>query len=124
MPEITAGRYLVTYLLRWGPTRAAGMGSASLKPDQVAACAEASGIGRLQPWEVDAICDLSSAYAAESQKAERQGSPPPWLAPGEKPEMSAAQIAARAAAEEAAQDTNSDEERARARRNALKRGMR
>lgn len=101
MPEIDVGRYLIDCLLEWGPVRSSGMGVSALKPDQVAACADALGIGRLAPWEIRAICHLSAVYSGEAHKAEKQGARAPWLAPGEKPEPTANQLAARAAAEDA-----------------------
>lgn len=103
LPPIDSGAYLVGYLMRFGPTRSNGMGASALYPDQVAACAEAVGIGRLEPWEVDVICQMSAAFSGESHKATKQGAKAPWLAPGEKPEPTANQLIGRASAAEAAE---------------------
>jgi hypothetical protein len=77
MPPLEWGRYLVDYLFEFGPTMAAGMGSAPLAPSEIEAAQRLLGI-QLQPWEARLLLQLSREYLAESHRATEQGCPPPW----------------------------------------------
>lgn len=80
MPPIEWGRYLVDYLLEFGPTMPTGMGSAPLMPSEIEAAQRLLGI-ELQPWEARLLLRLSREYLAESYRATEQHCSAPWQDP-------------------------------------------
>jgi hypothetical protein len=80
MPPVEWGRYLVEYLFEFGPTMAAGMGSAPLAPSEIEAAQRLLGI-QLQPWEARLLLRLSREYLEESHRATQYNCAPPWRDP-------------------------------------------
>lgn len=79
LPEVSAGQYLVDYLLEVGPVSAAGMGSDRITCVEISKWMELIGI-TLAPWEVRLLRRLSGEYAGESHRATAHDCPPPWMA--------------------------------------------
>lgn len=69
------------------------MGPTRLSCLEIAAWVGLTG-NTLEPWEVDAVRSMSTAYLAESHEAEDPGRPAPWEP--EDPEAKAAERAATA----------------------------
>jgi len=97
MPPLDQAGYLIGYLLEIGPTVAAGMSAGPIGWPHIDAWCNRIGID-LAPWESRLLLRLSREYLTESHRAEKLGCIPPWIAPGFKPEPTAAQLALRAIA--------------------------
>lgn len=80
MPPLEWGSYLVDYLFEFGPTMAAGMGSAPLSASEIEAAQRLLGI-QLHPWEARLLLRLSREYLEESHRATEQNCSPPWHDP-------------------------------------------
>ena len=89
MPECVA--YLASHWRDLGRVGSAGMGAMRLSCLEIAAWVDLTG-NSLEPWEVDAVRAMSTAYLAESHEAEDPGRPAPWEP--EDPEAKAAEKAA------------------------------
>lgn len=69
--------YIIDRLVEIGLTEVAGMGSAPLSWQSIAAWQTVTGI-RLSRWEARLIRKLSIEYLAEGHRAESENCPPPW----------------------------------------------
>lgn len=69
--------YLATHWRDLGRVSTTGMGAARLSCLEIAAWVDLTG-NVLEPWEVDALRAMSSAYLAESHAAEDPARPSPW----------------------------------------------
>jgi hypothetical protein len=69
--------HLVGHLMELGPTEVAGMDRVPISWLTIDAWQRCSGI-TLHPWEARLIRHLSSAFLAESHKAEKVDCPEPW----------------------------------------------
>lgn len=76
-PPFDQGEYLIGYLYEVGPTVAAGMGAGPVTFTEISAWQAARGF-ELQPWEARLLRRLSIDYLAESHRATKRDSAPPW----------------------------------------------
>lgn len=77
MPPFDEGEYLIAYLYEMGPTVAAGMGTGPVTFAEMAAWQAARGF-ELEPWEARLLRRLSVDYVAETHRATKRDSQPPW----------------------------------------------
>jgi len=69
--------HLTDRLIEIGITEAAGMGAGPISWLTIDAWKRATGVP-IEPWEARLLRRLSSAYLAESRRAEAEACPPPW----------------------------------------------
>lgn len=89
VPECVA--YLVAHWRDLGRVGTTGMGAMRLSCLEVAAWVDLTG-NSLEPWEVEAVRAMSTAFLAETHEAEDPGRPPPW-----EPEDTEVKVAEKAA---------------------------
>lgn len=94
MPPLDDGR-LVDFLFELGPTMAAGVGAGPITHGEIHDWKANTGV-QLSGWEARALHRLSMAYLGESQRAQKRGCKPPWIAPDYKAEPTAQQVSLRA----------------------------
>jgi hypothetical protein len=71
--------HVVHRLVEMGITEANGMGASPLSWREIRAWQESTAVD-LAPWEARLMRHLSTAYLAESRRAESENCPPPWRA--------------------------------------------
>ena len=71
--------HVMTRLVEVGLTEANGMGASPLSWREIRAWQESTAV-ELSPWEARLMRHLSTAYLAESRRAEDETCPPPWRA--------------------------------------------
>jgi len=91
MPPLEWGEYLVAHLFEFGPTVAAGMGSAPVGAGELESWSRLTGIS-LSPWEARTLLRLSREYLGESHRATEQNCPAPWQPETYQPEKTLAVI--------------------------------
>lgn len=77
MPPVDCGEHLVDYLWKWGPTMYSSMGDGPLTHQEIGYCQDNSGI-ELSEWEACTLVRLSKDYFAESHRATKRDSKPPF----------------------------------------------
>jgi len=91
MPPIEWGEYLVAYLFEFGPTVAAGMGSAPVSAGEIESWSRLLGI-ELGGWEARLLLRLSREYLAEASNATKQDCLAPWQPETYQPDKALAAI--------------------------------
>jgi len=74
MPE------LIEYTWEIGPVGYGGMGLLPLSWQEIAAWQDAQGID-LDPFELDAVRELSSTYVDQVERSKKRDCPAPWIDP-------------------------------------------
>jgi len=69
--------HVIEWLGQLGFTEAGAAGAVALSWREIAEWKRLTGVP-LAPWEAKLLRNLSSAYLAESRKAEDEACPPPW----------------------------------------------
>lgn len=78
MPPVSAGEWLLAWLFTAGPLASDGMGARGLSWPELLAWRECTR-PMISPWEMEALHQLSGAYASAWHAAEDPGCPAYWV---------------------------------------------